>query len=182
MQTISIGGVDVYKRKANRHDELKGELLRRISEFPRFGVSTPDQQFHSTDWWDKELSNRRGIFLELIDTDIYFHNLKLIEKLYTTPDRFGIEVHDIWFQQYAQNDFHSKHVHGGCSFANVYFLELTGENPGTTFYYMQNQYKVPVEEGDIITFPGFVEHESLPNKTDNLKTSIAFNSDVTQTL
>ena len=57
------------------------------------------------------------------------------------------------------------------------YIELDSSSPQTSFSYMDNEYKVDVTEGDIITFPSFLSHGSRPN-TGPRKTVIGFNSDI----
>jgi uncharacterized RmlC-like cupin family protein len=93
-------------------------------------------------------------------------------------DILGIAEHVIlsnyWFQQYENGDYHGTHVHD-TPFSSVYYIELPGESPRTTLKLFGKEYQIEVQEGDILTFPGFIPHESKENKNTR-KTIIAFNS------
>ena len=112
-------------------------------------------------------------YFDLIYNDIFFHIKQIFDKL----ELEKIVVSHVWFQQYLQNDFHSFHTHEKTSWNCVYYLEFGNGTPGTTFknFFDNSLFTPEVEEGDIIIFPSFIKHTSLPNKSTTRKTIIAFN-------
>jgi len=76
-----------------------------------------------------------------------------------------------WFNQYYKNGEHEWHIHGNTSFALVYFVELPHNELGTQLYGID----LPVEEGDVLLFPGIIPHRSAPNKFDQRKSSLVAN-------
>jgi hypothetical protein len=87
----------------------------------------------------------------------------------------NIEVDTCWFQQYEKGDYHNTHVHPGCHFTNVLYVELPDKKISTKIIWMNQEYQIDVEEGDILTFPGYVKHYA-PKNMGARKTSIVFNT------
>lgn len=77
-----------------------------------------------------------------------------------------------WYQIYEKNNFHETHTHAGTNFTNVFFLQLPNQNLKTNFH--NKSYSA--DEGDLISFPAFVPHNSKINIYDKHKIIISFNS------
>jgi len=61
-------------------------------------------------------------------------------------------------------------------YSNIYYLDLPEGTSKTTFKFIDKEFEVDVEEGDILTFPGSMLHCSKPNTSEHTKTVIAFNT------
>lgn len=83
-----------------------------------------------------------------------------------------------WFTQYSHNEFCRWHVHEECHWVFVYYLEFPEGSPYTTFRTLdgRQEFEVPVKEGDMIIFPGFMKHCSKINKSNGRKTVITLNT------
>jgi ectoine hydroxylase-related dioxygenase (phytanoyl-CoA dioxygenase family) len=88
----------------------------------------------------------------------------------------GILLNNVWIQQYEKGDSHGWHTHENCNFSNVYYIDLNGECPKTHFKFRGFEFEIPVKEGQILTFPGYIAHCSKENKSDYVKSVLAFNS------
>ena len=81
-----------------------------------------------------------------------------------------------WFQQYYANAAHHWHNHSDCQFTNVYFLELPNEDYKTEIIGLEGElFSYEAKEGQMITFPSYLQHRSKPNGNGR-KTIISFNS------
>jgi hypothetical protein len=169
----------IFISKFEQHDYYKSRLLELInrhnSQEMNYGNLGYGESISRTDWYldcDKPFQEKKEYF-ELIYNDIFRHIKIVFDKL----ELEKIIINNVWFQQYIQNDFHSFHVHERTSWNCVYYLEFDKDTPGTTFknFFDKSFYTPEVEEGDIIIFPSFIRHTSLPNKSKTRKTIIAFN-------
>jgi ectoine hydroxylase-related dioxygenase (phytanoyl-CoA dioxygenase family) len=92
----------------------------------------------------------------------------------------GINITEIWFQQYLNGSEHGWHCHSG-NFTNVYYLELPEGTPKTQLVNPYNQkdiIEVDVKEGDLLAFPSYVLHKAPKNLSDKRKTIISYNIDI----
>jgi len=109
----------------------------------------------------------------------YFVNLikPKLEKITTFLNFKECNLLNTWFQQYYTNDLHNWHHHADCNFTNVYYVELPDPNYKTELYDIINNsvIQLDVKEGDIVTFPSYINHRSKENLSDKRKTVISFN-------
>ncbi|GEM_PF-7087903 len=115
-----------------------------------------------------------------------------LSKVYAELKTPKWELQRAWFQSYDPGNMHHVHTHGGCTWANVYYLELSDPANGTVFYHPSRHWvelrgclesdspprlQPAVQEGDIVTFPGYLEHESpvTTGEHSQSKTIISFN-------
>jgi hypothetical protein len=161
----------IFISKVSNHQELKPKILNAISSMNVGGYIDNNQHITKTDWNLGQNSNKpyfdivKEVIKEHLDT---FIRLAKFESYRTS---------NIWFQYYEKGDYHGIHVHSGSMYSNVYYVQLDKNSPKTTFTSYNQTFEVEVEEGDIITFPSFLKHESKPNMIDLPKVSIAFNVD-----
>jgi hypothetical protein len=91
----------------------------------------------------------------------------------------NVALSHIWFQIYKKNDSHGLHNHGRSHFTNVFYLKLNDRSLQTEITLPGNKkLNFKVNEGDIISFPAYYWHRSPPNKTDEEKIIISFNTDI----
>ena len=91
-------------------------------------------------------------------------------------DGFGWSVQLAWFQQYYKGGTHPWHNHPECQFTNIYFVEMPNEEDKTEIIGLNDKLiQYDAKEGQIITFPSFLQHRSNPATSDR-KTIISFNT------
>jgi len=163
----------IFHGKIETHEELKRAILPLIESDPIEPRLSKKEKIYKTDY-DQILQEKewRNVF--------YKHIHPYMEAASKEMKADSWQIHAAWYQWYEEGDFHGTHTHGGCSFTNVYFLELPTDSAKTTIYADSGDTVVDlpeVKEGDVITFPAACIHESLPNKNKNRKLVIAFNAD-----
>lgn len=89
-----------------------------------------------------------------------------------------LDLTNLWFQIYNQNDFHDWHVHGNCHYTNVYFLELPNQEFKTEVKYADEKILLDLTEGKILSMPSFYLHRSPINLSSKHKVIISFNTSV----
>ena len=179
MSTVNITNIPggVYKTKVDNFLNIKHAILDEIEKKGIYGMKDSCQQiynsnFHLHELYNSKLESLRDIILPSINK----HNKLVAQKL----GYLDMHLINYWYQQYQRNDFHKWHIHTHCVFSNVFYINLGDNNSGTSFKYLDQEFKIDVTEGEILTFPSHLLHCSHPNKTDIMKTVIAFNTDPIQ--
>jgi hypothetical protein len=164
----------IFVQPALEHKKIKQQILDVINSNNIVSCSSAQELIANTDFYIanqfKEAKAKK--YWDLIFPSIANHFDELIKI--TGQSKWWID--NYWFQSYNPEGFHSWHVHSSCMFSNVYYLNLPEGAAKTTFRYLDEEFEVDVQEGDIITFPGFLPHCSKPNKAATPKHVIAFNS------
>jgi len=151
----------------------KYEVLQRIFSAGTHSAIDTGQKVSNTDWYLPP--SRPRTYIDPISCDIECAIKQLCQTAYVGMTDCGLKTNVInyWFQQYESGDYHDWHIHD-VMYAVVVFIELA---PGaeTRFMVQGVEHRVPVEEGQILVFPGVLPHCSPPNNTGKRKTSIALN-------
>ena len=107
-----------------------------------------------------------------------------------------------WYHITNEGGFHDTHVHHGCSWCGIYYLQLEREqgasttgapNGGSRFYspinsgggyrdygneYLTSSIDPPIAPGMLLIFPSFLWHSGLPFRGDTDRIVLAFNARV----
>lgn len=162
-----------FVKKFEKHIEIKEKLLSLIDEQQATTVNESDlsERISRTDW--KIDSNEQRPYWSFLQPNLAEH----VQEIYKTLEYTEIQFGNHWFQQYYTTDMHGWHRHANCSWANVYYIELSPDAPATHLKdpITGDIYHVDAKEGDILTFPSFILHCSPPNESQNRKTVVAFN-------
>lgn len=150
------------------HEKHKNKLIELINLLPR---NRNDAVSH-TDW-------NLPVNMQKEWQGYFFKNI-----LYKWKDDFSdklgekIAYNNIWFQWYDNGDYHDWHTHAQTHFTNIYYLNLPYQSIKTKVKVFGETKNIDIQEGQIISFPGFWKHSSPVNNTDQAKIIISFNTDV----
>ena len=116
------------------------------------------------------------------------------------PQDVQIEFADSWYHITNEGGFHDAHVHHGCSWCGIFYLDLgtsgqrigrSAPNGGSRFYcpiglggsyrdfgnkYLSASIDPPLENGMLLLFPSYLMHSGLPYRGDADRVVIAFNA------
>jgi hypothetical protein len=116
------------------------------------------------------------------------------------PDCIQVRFVDSWYHVANEGGFHDAHVHHGCSWCGIYYLQIgeSGQQPdrsaplgGSRFYCpfnlgggyrdFGNAYLSPsidpcIEDGMLLLFPSYLLHSGLPYRGEKDRIVIAFNA------
>lgn len=117
------------------------------------------------------------------------------------PDRIDVEYRDSWYHITNDGGFHDAHVHGGCSWCGIYYVQIgdSGQKVGdgapngaNRFYsphwsggshndygnkYLSSVYvDPPIQDGMLLLFPSFLKHSALPYRGEQDRIIVSFNS------
>jgi hypothetical protein len=163
----------IFKSKIENHSKIKKSILDSISSMGTNSLvnSVSRENIFNTDWHlDSKIPRP---YFEIVEYYLFTH----CEKV---PNYYGYKdvlISNMWFQQYKPGDYHRFHVHPKSVFSNVYYVDISENTPKTTFLFKGKETYIPVEEGDVLTFPSFLVHNSPKNIDNKIKTVISFNSD-----
>ncbi len=150
------------------HRKVKAKLMKQIKAMPEEKLHTVSK----TDWHlpSKIKRTYQDTFFKLI-----FPYMDRFAKKYHCKEW---EMHNFWFHQYDKFSGFDWHVHSGCNFSNVYFLSLPNKKTHTEILDINSKLiKLEINEGDLLTFPGYLRHRSPVIKKLS-KTIIAFNTSI----
>ncbi len=175
--------VPIYISHLPNHAELKSTLMELLGSLdaPRLREEASDIAHCSfgMPWLNRKWHK---VFLESAQ-----EHLTLLYAQLGTPEWV---IRGAWYQSYESGNTHHRHNHGECTWANVYYLDLSSPQLATRFYHPAKDaveqrgslssdsppvIQPRVREGDIVTFPGYLEHESPVIAGDHSKTVISFN-------
>ena len=153
------------------HLEIKESILKLIQEDESESNSDNGQNIYKTDYF---MPDKPRTYFSIIQP----HLLKLLKTLPSIVDYQNIVTQrtGMWYQQYRKLDHHCFHKHDA-AWASVYYVELDEKSPGTQFkgFFTTENISPEVKEGDVIVFPGWLDHRSPPNLSSKRKTVIASN-------
>lgn len=116
------------------------------------------------------------------------------------PQDVEIQFVDSWYHITNDGGFHDAHVHHGCSWCGIFYLELgasgirngkSAPNGGSRFYcpfnlggnyrdfgnkYLTASVDPPIENGLLLLFPSYLMHSGLPYRGEQDRVVIAFNA------
>jgi hypothetical protein len=157
---------DTFLYDVLNHDVHKNILIELIKKIPRNKLNQVSHQDHNIppsmirEWANYFWPN------------IYHH----FREEFCDMVKGQIQVTNAWFQWYEKNDFHEWHVHEGVHFTNIYYLSLPNKDMKTVVKDLDGERSIYVKEGQILTLPAYWKHRSPPNKYNEPKIIISFNT------
>ena len=161
--------IPFYHYKVNNWKEKKEKLLDFVSNLS-FKYFDNIADLYTT-YGDQTSS----IPLKILEDDIV---------KFTTEVKYSGEMDaDIWFQKYYENQFHSPHNHGAIGYSSVLYINFDKRiHDGTRFLAPFNdpdgkhiEFAPDVDEGSLIFFPSYLNHYTLPNKSDTIRVIMSMN-------
>ena len=164
----------VYVSEVEEHQEIKAKFFKFLAQNNVHGtIGVKGDEIYNTDYFVKNHSSIDNSYFDIVSPIFDKHNDALSKFLnYVVP----ISTGQFWFQQYKKNNKHSWHRHKNSIFSNVYYVDLPEGTSKTKFRFLGREFTVDVKEGQILTFPSFIEHCSKPSLSEHIKTVISFNS------
>lgn len=102
-----------------------------------------------------------------------------------------LKIKKMWFNVNPKHGYQGRHHHGGFILAGTYYvnvpqysgaIEFTDPNPFSYYknqsmghrWLLNNYYSVTPEEGDLLIWPGYLDHEVKTNKSNDLRMTVSF--------
>lgn len=162
----------VYPLK--NHSKIKDKILSYIDSADKFPITKNNYAVTATDYMLETHPMDREYYKLIKNETTFFEDIR---ELYKVSD---IQVSNIWYQQYYQNDKHGWHYHNNANLLAVYLLEMNNKEGLTEFYdlYENKRINVEAKEGDIILFNSLIPHRSPLLQSTNRKTAISINMNI----
>ena len=174
MGTIEKNNNYINIFKVNNFEVHQKNLINLIHQIPETSLKTEKSKISHTDWHIPATMKRE--YLEYFIKYIYEGYAKNLCDVF---DAEKVEPNNFWFQKYNQGDSHCLHRHGNVHFTNVFYLKIPEKYLNTKIYNLDKEIiSIDIKEGDILTFPAFLKHESVENKNEDYKMIISFNVDI----
>jgi hypothetical protein len=186
-----------YKGKFEGHDEVKSSLLDYITKKYKESPSNQPKRWScnvhtSHGMHDDKLFSVKPIYEKGIIP--FFEEIKM--------PSVEADISELWFNCYGKNQWQENHHHHGHNqnlyFSAVHFLKydktihpplvmnnmnrilVTPYDIGrkTILDYWDVDESIDVDEGDLLIFPTFMEHQVNVQKTDELRITVSFNIEV----
>jgi hypothetical protein len=156
------------------HNKIKDKILSYIDNSNKFSISKNNYAVTATDYMLETHPMDREYYKLIKNETTFFEDIR---ELYKVQD---IQVSNMWYQQYYENDKHEWHYHNNANLLGVYLLEMTNNEGLTEFYdiYENKRINVKAKEGDIILFNSLTPHRSPQLQSKNRKTAISINLNI----
>ena len=191
-QSLNLFGFPITKFVIDDWSEKKSRLLKLI-DFSADDVKEFDyfQQDYEcdTDYY-KYATSAPYIdeFVNILQTDldkIVYDYTEILSDRYRGDCPFhSVDKWQLWSQRYVKGQFHGAHNHGLMNVSCVLYVEFDSEEHFPTTFYSPNpnpfygtidKIAPPINEGEILTFPSVLLHESPVSKSDKQRTIMSFN-------
>ena len=116
----------VYPLK--NHSKIKDKILSYIDSADKFPIAKNNYAVTATDYMLETHPMDREYYKLIKNETTFFEDIR---ELYKVSD---IQVSNIWYQQYYQNDKHGWHYHNNANLLAVYLLEMNNKEGLTEFY------------------------------------------------
>lgn len=173
MIEIKTGNIPccVYISDVEEHGFFKPKFLNLLDSSIKVSIEEKGfQSIYNTDFFNNNFNIKYNFITPILEK----HNTALAS--YLQYHDYIIKTTRIWYQQYAKGGHHYWHRHNGI-FSNIYYVDLPDQASKTSFRFLGKEFSVDVKEGQILTFPSYIEHCSKPNMSDKIKTVISFNTE-----
>ena len=166
----------ICQSKIKNHLKIKDKILSEIDKCVDDNLNTVDS-YHTDsisklDWYNSSDIERPWF-------KIFFPEFcEDIKDVISSMCYNRINVKQVWYQQYLEDDTHGWHIHGQ-HYTGVYYIEFPEGCSKTEICspYDLTTKKIDTVEGDFIVFPAHYIHRGLPNSKIR-KTIISFNFDI----
>jgi hypothetical protein len=189
MKYVNISSPILYKDRFEfdeRYVEKADELFRLVT---KYSVDTPVERGGSS------TANLYGIKEHrLPHTDPLFNpflywldeKLAYLKKVWKYENSFPHFISNSWFNEHFRGDWTDEHAHGPCIVCTAYVRKpedsgnLLVRDPLTEVRTsepmdIQPWRLIPVEQGDVVFFPGWLRHKTEPSQSDTRRLTLTLN-------
>lgn len=143
-----------------------------------------------------KLDNLKTRIFEAVDRYI---TLTRWSRIYDTrpnnieKKNYSIALRNSWINIQSKSTSHDWHCHPGYTIAGVYYMRVSEQQGGIQFqnpnilmqncYFPENQrssatIEILPSDGEIVLFPAWLMHNTMPNTSEEDRISVAFNIDI----
>jgi uncharacterized protein (TIGR02466 family) len=177
---------------------LRDAQVARIESRIAVGAKSASGLYESN--FDLFLQQNESLQKLVIFIEVTLATAVCIANQQAQPCDVQVDFVDSWYHITNEGGFHDAHVHHGCSWCGIFYLELgasgnrsgaAAPNGGSRFYcpfglggsyrdfgnkYLSASIDPPMENGLLLLFPSYLMHSGLPYYGDEDRVVIAFNA------
>ena len=182
-ESLLLFAIGINKFKVTNWQEKKPELLKLIE------LDSKDIVECQTDYYKHQtrppyFDSFVKILSEDLDNLVNTFTEELQERYRGECPVQNIETWELWAQRYTLGQYHGAHNHGNMKISCVLYVEFDEKEHFPTTFYSPfpdpyygtiNKIAPPVSEGEILTFPSILLHESPASVSDKQRTIMSFN-------
>lgn len=169
MKLESLVSIPYYTMQTLNWSEKKKNLIKLLKNYPE--KKTGLQPFYTNNQSDK--TGLTEAFSKIMTEELNM----LVEKM-----QKPLQIINTWSVTYKQGDYHQPHNHGSIGFAGILYLQFTKNSPETIYILPFNDYetdktiyrRIPVQEGQIVIMPRFINHFTSPLENNKIKKIISW--------
>jgi len=176
---------------------LNTKLDLNLNELTNFCLEVKEKDtgrvFTNSGGWQSNNLNVKPDILEQAIID----NVKKLQKEYCLKDEAQSVIESMWININEKGDSNSKHIHPGCIFSGVFYVQCDEENPAKIVFYnpaydlIQYDWKNPLyknynennssiwyfnpKPNGLMLFPSWLQHSVENNPSIKTRISISFN-------
>lgn len=153
----------------------------------------------------KELGKRINLFPELFEQIDLPHLKEVIDSIVHMIDQYRLSINmkkldmsAIWINLNGRGGYNERHAHPGSIISGVFYVKVPDDSESPFLLFksrestdygfsdafindnspqeMYSSMVIPAEEGKMILFPSYIDHEVPPNKSEDYRISISFNT------
>ena len=175
--------VPIYRGNVSDFDLIQTELESCIKDMD-FNMVTEWGSTHYLS--DSKFKNNLilDFNLEKFSNEVDIHVNKYISKIGFPKTNY--KIISSWFALFRRGNYAHIHNHGDCDIAGVYYFKKSGNDGNlffctpnkaedTSFIFNSRRIVTNCKEGEILLFPGFLDHGVQTNDTDDERVSLSFN-------
>jgi hypothetical protein len=174
MENIQIFPTQIYKFKYENHQAEKSQWMEYLNNPSNFTNTRPNQNLHFT----SPNLKKEPTFFNLTS----WMNSCLLEVMKNLGYIPQAQINSFWCTKHVDRGGHGRHSHGNTFLAGVYYLSGSNRHSGTRWFNPNrlntiimpakeqgsrlknsNSWFHPFEEGTLIIFPGWLEHNTELN-------------------
>jgi uncharacterized protein (TIGR02466 family) len=188
MEQINLFSVPLYKFKFAEHELHKPKMMEYLNN---------EDVYKDNSRGHLDFSSPNLHKLPEFEEFTKFSQDSLNEAMTALGYIPSIQLTGLWATRHRENLYHHRHSHGNSFLAGVYYLNGTTRNSGTTFFgnnrfhqivparlpktnlRIATRWSSGFEEGTLLIFPAWLEHETGVNRlnnTNSIRHILSFNS------
>jgi uncharacterized protein (TIGR02466 family) len=189
-QVDNIFETKLYFSTVENFDDIQEELLEAFDK-------VEFQTTHGNGWGQTHLLSDATFgenFLVKYDCvffmeELHNHLKKYVNSYYSEKDvDFKYVINSSWMTYSKIGHYTPVHNHGGSDISGVYYLKKSSDGKDGNIYfktpivascgsnlYLKERQTYNFEEGEIVLFPGFLDHGVQTNETEEDRISLSFN-------
>ena len=183
VQSLNLFSIPIAKFAVDKWESKKDKLLELIS-FEGCDIVECQTDYYKYNTVSPYLNDFVNILTSDLDGVVEYYTQLLSDRYRGDCPCDSVDKWQLWSQRYTTGQYHGAHNHGLMNISCVLYVEFDEKEHFPTTFYSPfpdpyygtiNKIAPPVSEGEILTFPSILLHESPASVSDKQRTIMSFN-------